>query len=148
MTFSDENLNTRNILCNVRRPIPILVAKVQRRNLDYAKNLAIQAKYFTGENTQSMVIWHDQSLLQFGYNIMCCKFIPNFGPKVLKHLQKAEDYYRNYQLAIAKLQPTAISISLTVLLAIATRAYSYNTQIARKLTLNITIIMNSARICI
>ena len=47
-TFSDENLNMRNILCNIRRPIPILVAKIWRRNLDYAKNL--QAKYFTGEN--------------------------------------------------------------------------------------------------
>ena len=37
-------------LCNVRRPIdlPILVAKVWRRNLDYTKNL--QVKYFTGEN--------------------------------------------------------------------------------------------------
>ena len=48
ITFSNENLNTRNILCNVRQPILILVAKVWRRNLDYAKNL--QAKYFTGEN--------------------------------------------------------------------------------------------------
>ena len=38
----------RNILCNVRRPIPILIAKVWRRNLDYTKNL--QAKYFTHEN--------------------------------------------------------------------------------------------------
>ena len=34
--------------CNIRRPIPILVTKVSRRNLDYVKNL--QAKYFTGEN--------------------------------------------------------------------------------------------------
>ena len=41
-------LNTRNILCNVRQPIPILVTKVWQQNLDYAKNL--QAKYFTGEN--------------------------------------------------------------------------------------------------
>ena len=32
-------------MCNVRRSIPILVAKVWQRNLDYAKNL--QAKYFT-----------------------------------------------------------------------------------------------------
>ena len=47
-TFSDENLNMQNILCNIRRPIPILVAKIWQRNLDYAKNL--QAKYFTGEN--------------------------------------------------------------------------------------------------
>ena len=41
----------RNILCNISRSIPILVAKdlVRRRNLDYAKNL--QAKYFTGEST-------------------------------------------------------------------------------------------------
>ena len=38
----------QNILCNVHRPIPILVAKVWRRKLDYAKNL--QAKYFTSEN--------------------------------------------------------------------------------------------------
>ena len=38
----------RNILCNVRQPIPILVTKVLRRNLDYAKNL--QVKYFTGKN--------------------------------------------------------------------------------------------------
>ena len=35
-------------LCNVHQPIPILVAKVWRRNLAYAKNL--QAKYFIGEN--------------------------------------------------------------------------------------------------
>ena len=33
-----RKLNTRNILRNVRRPIPILVAKVWQRNLDYAKN--------------------------------------------------------------------------------------------------------------
>ena len=38
----------RNILCNVRRLIPILVTKVWRQNLDYVKNL--QVKYFTGEN--------------------------------------------------------------------------------------------------
>ena len=38
----------RNILCNVCRPIPILVTKVWRRKLDYAKNLRV--KYFTGEN--------------------------------------------------------------------------------------------------
>ena len=38
-----RKLNTRNILRNL-----ILVAKVWRRNLDYAKKL--QAKYFTGEN--------------------------------------------------------------------------------------------------
>ena len=37
----------RNILCNVRRPIPILVAEVWRRKLDYAKNL--QAKYLTSK---------------------------------------------------------------------------------------------------
>ena len=49
-----QKLNTRNILCNVRRPIPILVAKIWQRNLDYAKNL--QAKYFTGKIAQSMVI--------------------------------------------------------------------------------------------
>ena len=42
-TFSDK------IFCsNVRRPIPILVTKVWRRNLDYTKNL--QANYFTSEN--------------------------------------------------------------------------------------------------
>ena len=38
-------LNTRNILCNIRQPIPIYFV---RQNLDYAKNL--QAKYFNGEN--------------------------------------------------------------------------------------------------
>ena len=38
----------RNILCNVRRPIPILVAKLWQQKLDYAKSL--QAKYFTSEN--------------------------------------------------------------------------------------------------
>ena len=43
-----RKLNTRNILCNICQPIPILVAKVWRRKLDYMKNL--QAKYFTGEN--------------------------------------------------------------------------------------------------
>ena len=43
-----QKLNTRNILCNVCQPIPILVAEVWQRNLDYAKNL--QVKYFTGEN--------------------------------------------------------------------------------------------------
>ena len=36
------------ILCNVRRPIPILVAKVWQRKLDYVKFL--QAKYFTSKN--------------------------------------------------------------------------------------------------
>ena len=41
-------LNTRTILHNVHRPIPILVAEVWWRNLYYVKNL--QAKYFTGEN--------------------------------------------------------------------------------------------------
>ena len=43
-----RKLNTRNILCNVHWPIPILVTKVWRRKLDYAKNL--QAKYFIAEN--------------------------------------------------------------------------------------------------
>ena len=37
-----------DILCIACRPIPILVAKVWRINLDYVKNF--QAKYFTGEN--------------------------------------------------------------------------------------------------
>ena len=37
-----------NVLHNICRPIPILVAKVWRWNLGYAKNL--QAKYFTGKN--------------------------------------------------------------------------------------------------
>ena len=35
-------------LCNIRRPMPILVTQVWQRNLDYAKNL--QAKYFTSKN--------------------------------------------------------------------------------------------------
>ena len=35
-------------MCNVHRPIPILVTKVWRRNLDHVKIL--QAKYFIGEN--------------------------------------------------------------------------------------------------
>ena len=39
-------LNIRNISCN--GPVPILVAKVWRQNLDCAKNL--QAKYFFGKN--------------------------------------------------------------------------------------------------
>ena len=43
-----QKLMTPNILCNVCQPIPILVAKVWRQNLDYVKNL--QVKYFTGEN--------------------------------------------------------------------------------------------------
>ena len=49
MTFSNEN-STREIFCvtYVHQPIPILVAKVWQRKLDYAENL--QAKYFTGEN--------------------------------------------------------------------------------------------------
>ena len=40
----------QNILCNVRRSIPILVTKIwsQWRNLDYGKSL--QAKYFISEN--------------------------------------------------------------------------------------------------
>ena len=39
----------RNILCNILyQPIPILVAEVWRRNLEYVKIL--QAKYFTGKN--------------------------------------------------------------------------------------------------
>ena len=37
-----------NILCNICRPIPILVDKVWRRNLDYVKNF--QARYFTAKN--------------------------------------------------------------------------------------------------
>ena len=44
-------------LCNVRRPIPMLVAKVWWWNLDYMKNL--QVKYFTGEISQSMVYHYD-----------------------------------------------------------------------------------------
>ena len=44
-----QKSNMLNILHNIRRPIPILVAKVWQRNLDYAKIL--QAKYFSGENT-------------------------------------------------------------------------------------------------
>ena len=43
-----RKLNMQNILCDVRQPIPILITKVWRQNLDYAKNL--QAKYFTSEN--------------------------------------------------------------------------------------------------
>ena len=43
-----RKLNAQNILCNVHRPIPVLVAKVWRRKLDYAKIL--QVKYFAGEN--------------------------------------------------------------------------------------------------
>ena len=38
-----RKLNTWNILCNVHWPILILVTKIWRRNLDYAK-------YFTGKN--------------------------------------------------------------------------------------------------
>ena len=38
----------QNSLCNVCRPIKILVAKVCQRNLDYAKNLRV--KYFTSGN--------------------------------------------------------------------------------------------------
>ena len=34
-----EKLNTRNILHNVHQPIPILVAQVWQRNLDYVKIL-------------------------------------------------------------------------------------------------------------
>ena len=41
-------LNMRNILCNIHRPIPILVTKVWQWKLDHVKNL--QAKYFIGEN--------------------------------------------------------------------------------------------------
>ena len=47
MTFTTK-IKHAKYLCNIRRPIPILVAKVRRRNLDYAKNLL--AKYFNGEN--------------------------------------------------------------------------------------------------
>ena len=51
-TIDRENfrrkLNMQNILRNIRRPIPTLVAKVRLRNLDYMKNL--QVKYFTGKN--------------------------------------------------------------------------------------------------
>ena len=43
-----RKLNTQNILRNIHRPIPILIAKVWRLELDYMKNL--QAKYFIGEN--------------------------------------------------------------------------------------------------
>ena len=62
MTFTDENLNVRNILYNVRWPIPILVAKVWWRKLDYAKNL--QAKYFTDENIPIY------GILYYTYNVM------------------------------------------------------------------------------
>ena len=36
------------VISNTFRPIPIFVARLWRRKLDYAKIL--QAKYFTGEN--------------------------------------------------------------------------------------------------
>ena len=54
-----RKLSTQNVLCNVHRPIPILVTKVWLRNfwlrnLDYAKNL--QVKYFTSENIYSICI--------------------------------------------------------------------------------------------
>ena len=55
MTFSDENYMQNIILHNVRWPIPILVAKVWRRNLDCMKNL--QAEYFSGENIPIYSIW-------------------------------------------------------------------------------------------
>ena len=48
-------LNTQNILGNVRRPIPILVAKVWWWNLDYMKYF--QVKYFTCENIPIYSIW-------------------------------------------------------------------------------------------
>ena len=47
-TFSDKNKIRKILVCNVCRPIPILVAKVWWWNLDYIKNL--QAKYFTSES--------------------------------------------------------------------------------------------------
>ena len=49
-----------HILCNVCRSIPILVTKVWRRKLDYAKNL--QAKYFTDENIPIYSMCHNLSL--------------------------------------------------------------------------------------
>ena len=54
-TFSDE-IEHAKYLCNVRRPIPILVANVWWRNLDYVKNL--QAKYFISENIPIYSIYY------------------------------------------------------------------------------------------
>ena len=55
-----RKLNTPNILHNVHRPIPILVAKVWRRNLDYAKNL--QVNILPAKISQSTVSHlHDES---------------------------------------------------------------------------------------
>ena len=64
-----QKLNMRNILCNVRRPTPILVAKIWQRKLDYAKNL--QAKYFTGENIPiyGTVVNRIQRMIQFKINV-------------------------------------------------------------------------------
>ena len=62
MTFSDE---IKYILCNVRRPILILVAKVWR-HLNYVKYL--QAKYFTGENIPIYGMWY---LIEIVLDIEC-----------------------------------------------------------------------------
>ena len=44
-------------ILNIFRPIPIFVARLWRRKLDYAKIL--QAKYFTGENIPIYGMWVD-----------------------------------------------------------------------------------------
>ena len=62
-----RKLNTRNILCNVHRSMPILVAKDWQRNLDYAKNL--QAKYFTGKN---IPIYDSFSVCTCSHNACTC----------------------------------------------------------------------------
>ena len=56
MTFPTKIKRTK--YCNVHRPEPILVAKVWRRNLDYAKNL--QAKYFTDKISRSTVSFYTE----------------------------------------------------------------------------------------
>ena len=75
-SFAVKNLNTRNILCNVCWPIPILVTKVRRWNLDYVK-------YFTCENIPiyGTVIW---SILSWVFSREYDTTVPHaLGPSLI-----------------------------------------------------------------
>ena len=53
-----------NIWCNVRRPIPILVAKVWRRNLDYVINQVTSEIFYRRKYPDLRYIHHHNAYLQ------------------------------------------------------------------------------------
>ena len=63
-TFNDDKLNTQNILCNIRRPMPILVVKVL-----VMKFGNLQVKYFTSENIPIYSIAHNHFLFLFSSSL-------------------------------------------------------------------------------